>query len=100
VTADSKAKKAKIRSSEADALETDAIETDAIETDALETDALETDALETRKRLRKIFRDKRLSLSKEQQTQAAQQLLEQFQQLTLFHCAQNVALLARLIPSH
>ena len=92
MTADSKAKKAKIRSSEADALETDAIETDAIETDALETDALETDALETRKRLRKIFRDKRLSLSKEQQTQAAQQLLEQFQQLTLFHCAQNVAL--------
>ena len=77
MTADSKAKKAKIRRSE---------------TDAFETDALEADALEVRKRLRKTFRDKRLSLSREQQTQAAQKLLEQFQQLTLFHGAQNVAL--------
>jgi 5-formyltetrahydrofolate cyclo-ligase len=87
MTADSKAQETKIRNSEANTLATD-----ALKTDPLETDSLETDSLETRKRLRKLFRNKRLSLSKEQQTQAAQQLVKQFQQLTLFHGAQNVAL--------
>jgi 5-formyltetrahydrofolate cyclo-ligase len=82
MTADSRAKEAKIRSSE----------TDALKTNELKTNELKTNELKTRKRLRKIFRDKRLSLSKEQQTQAAQQLVKQFQQLTLFHRAQNVAL--------
>jgi 5-formyltetrahydrofolate cyclo-ligase len=92
MTADSKAKEAKIRGSEADAIETDAPKTSAPETSAPKTSALETSALETKNRLRKIFRDKRLSLSKEQQTQAAQQLVKQFQQHTLFHGAQNIGL--------
>lgn len=92
MTADSKAKEEKIRNSEADTLETDMLETNATETGANKTGAPKTDAPKTRRHLRKIFRDKRLSLSKVQQTQAARKLVKQFKQLTLFHGAQNVAL--------
>jgi 5-formyltetrahydrofolate cyclo-ligase len=49
-------------------------------------------AFETRQSLRKAFRDKRLSLSSEQQTTSAQGLLKQYQKSALFQGAQNVAL--------
>jgi 5-formyltetrahydrofolate cyclo-ligase len=49
-------------------------------------------AFKTRQSLRKAFRDKRLSLSCEQQTIAAQGLVKQYQQNALFQGAQNVAL--------
>nr|WP_297348099.1 5-formyltetrahydrofolate cyclo-ligase [uncultured Glaciecola sp.] len=49
-------------------------------------------AFKTRQSLRKAFRDKRLSLSTEQQTIAAQGLVKQYQQNALFQGAQNVAL--------
>jgi 5-formyltetrahydrofolate cyclo-ligase len=49
-------------------------------------------AFETRQSLRKAFRDKRLSLSNEQQTTAAQGLVKQYQKNALFQDARNVAL--------
>jgi 5-formyltetrahydrofolate cyclo-ligase len=49
-------------------------------------------AFKTRHSLRKAFRDKRLSLSNEQQTTAAQGLVKQYQKNALFQDAQNVAL--------
>jgi 5-formyltetrahydrofolate cyclo-ligase len=49
-------------------------------------------AFETRQSLRKAFRDKRLSLSSEQQTTAAQGLVKQYQKNALFQDARNVAL--------
>jgi 5-formyltetrahydrofolate cyclo-ligase len=49
-------------------------------------------AFETRQSLRKVFRDKRLSLSNEQQTTAAQGLVKQYQKNALFQDARNVAL--------
>lgn len=49
-------------------------------------------AFETRQSLRKAFRDKRLSLSSEQQTTAAQELVKQYQQHALFQGAENIAL--------
>jgi len=49
-------------------------------------------AFETRQSLRKAFRNKRLSLSNEEQTKAALGLVQQYQQNTLFQGAQNVAL--------
>jgi 5-formyltetrahydrofolate cyclo-ligase len=49
-------------------------------------------AFETRQSLRKAFREKRLSLSSEQQTTAAQGLVKQYQKNALFQDARNVAL--------
>jgi 5-formyltetrahydrofolate cyclo-ligase len=49
-------------------------------------------AFKTRHSLRKAFRDKRLSLSNEQQTTAAQGLVKQYQKNALFQDARNVAL--------
>jgi 5-formyltetrahydrofolate cyclo-ligase len=45
-----------------------------------------------RQELRKVFRDKRLELSSEQQEQAALQLVEQYKQHDIFKNARNVAL--------
>lgn len=49
-------------------------------------------AFKTRHSLRKAFRNKRLSLSSEKQTAAAQGLVQQYQQNTLFQGEQNLAL--------
>ncbi len=49
-------------------------------------------AFKTRHSLRKAFRNKRRSLSSEKQTAAAQGLVQQYQQNTLFQGEQNLAL--------
>lgn len=49
-------------------------------------------AFKTRQSLRKAFRDKRLSLSSEQQMTAAQGLVKQYRQNALFQGAENIAL--------
>ncbi|WP_412971360.1 5-formyltetrahydrofolate cyclo-ligase [Glaciecola sp. MF2-115] len=46
----------------------------------------------TRHELRKAFRDKRLSLSPEQQNQAGLQLVEQYQQHAIFKGTRNIAI--------